>query len=171
MGYNFLVSLVFGGALSVTAEAISVKVLMDLNSLNTMLGAIIVAAGAIDDIFEVAFLGLVVVLGHGGGLFDLALIPVQLAVFFVVAYISFKVISKVLHHMEENGDDETELQIQTAHKTQTHKIFHKIRLSTRLSTDFSKHGSQIQSYAIMNLIKEIKRTGQSREQTLRQQAT
>ncbi len=109
MGYNLLTALVFGGALSVTAEAISVKVLMDLNSLNTRLGAIIVAAGAMDDIFEVTFLALVVVLGHGGSVFDLALIPLQLVAFVAIAYVSFRVISKVLHYMERNGDDETEL--------------------------------------------------------------
>ncbi len=109
LGYDFLPSLVFGGALSVTAEAISVKVLMDLGSLNTKLGAIIVSAGAMDDIFEVAFLALVVVLAHGGTWLNLVLIPVQLIVFVAIAFISFKGISKVLRYMEKNGDDETEL--------------------------------------------------------------
>ncbi len=109
MGYDFITALVFGGALSVTSEATKVKVLMDLDSINTRLGAIMVSAGAIDDVFEVTFLSLVVVLGHGGGLLDLALVPVQLIIFVAVAYISFRVISKALHYMERNGDDETEL--------------------------------------------------------------
>ncbi len=109
MGYDFLTSLVFGGALSVTSEATKVKVLMDLGSLNTRLGAIMVAAGAIDDIFEVVFLSLVVVLAHGGSLFDLALIPVQLVAFVIIAFVFFKVVSKVLRYMEDNGGDDTAL--------------------------------------------------------------
>lgn len=109
MGYDFLTALVFGGAISVTSEATKVKVLMDLGSLNTRLGAVMVAAGAIDDIFEVTFLSLVVVLAHGGTLLDLAMIPVQLIAFVFIAFIFFKVISKVLHYMEKNGGDDIEL--------------------------------------------------------------
>lgn len=109
MGYDFLTSLVVGGALSVTSEATKVKVLMDLNSLNTRLGAIMVAAGAIDDIFEVTFLSLVIVIAHGGSLLELALIPVQLLIFVIIAFVFFKGISKVLHYLENNGGDETEL--------------------------------------------------------------
>jgi len=109
MGYDFLTALVFGGALSVTSEATKVKVLMDMDSLDTRLGAIMVAAGAIDDVFEVTFLSLVVVLAHGGSLFELALIPVQLVVFVVIAFVFFKAISRVLHYLENNGGDDTEL--------------------------------------------------------------
>lgn len=109
MGYDFLTALVFGGALSVTSEATKVKVLMDLNCLNTRLGAIMVAAGAIDDVFEVTFLSVVVVLAHGGNLVDIAMIPVQLTIFIAIAFIFFKVVSKVLNHLENNGGDDTEL--------------------------------------------------------------
>lgn len=108
LGYDFITALVFGGALSVTSEATKVKVLMDLNSLNTRLGAIMVSAGAIDDIFEVAFLSLVVVLAHGGSLFDLAFVPVQLLIFLVVAFIFFKLTSRVIRHLEytpRRGDE------------------------------------------------------------------
>lgn len=109
LGYNFLTSLVFGGALMVTAEGTKVKVLMDVNSLDTKLGAVMLAAGAIDDIFEVLFLSFIVVLGHGGSLMELAIIPLQLLIFLVVAFIFFKAISKVLCYLERNTGDETEL--------------------------------------------------------------
>ncbi len=109
MGYDFLTALVVGGALSVTSEATKVKVLMDLNSLNTKLGAIMVAAGAIDDVFEVTFLSLVIVLAHGGSFIELALIPLQLAIFVIIAFVFFRAISKVLHYLENNHSDETEL--------------------------------------------------------------
>ena len=107
--YGFLAALIFGGALMVTAEGTKVKVLMDMNKLNTRLGAVMLAAGAIDDIFEVSFLALVVVMAHGGGFAELVRIPLELIVFVAVAFVSFKVISKVFHCLDKNGGDETEL--------------------------------------------------------------
>jgi len=107
--YGFMAGLIFGGALMVTSEGTNVKVLMDFNCLNTRLGAIMLAAGAIDDIFEVSFLALVVILAKGGSLFDLAMVPVEMIVFLVVAFIAFKVISKVLLHLDKKRGEETGL--------------------------------------------------------------
>jgi Kef-type K+ transport system membrane component KefB len=107
--YGFLSALIFGGAMMVTSEGTKVKVLMDLNSLNTRLGAVMLAAGAIDDIFEVLFLSLVVIFAKGGSLFDLAMIPVEIIIFLIIAYISFKVMSKVLQHLDKKPGEETGL--------------------------------------------------------------
>ncbi len=107
--YGFLAALIFGGAMMVTSEGTKVKVLMDLNSLNTRLGAVMLAAGAIDDIFEVLFLSLVVVFAQGGNLFQLAMIPVELIIFLVVAYISFKVISRALRYLDKIPGEDTGL--------------------------------------------------------------
>jgi len=105
--YGFLSALIFGGAMMVTSEGTKVKVLMDLNSLNTRLGAVMLAAGAIDDVFEVLFLSVVVVFAKGGSLFDLAMIPVEIIIFLIIAYISFKVMSKVLQHLDKKPGEET----------------------------------------------------------------
>jgi len=107
--YGFMAGIIFGGALMVTSEGTNVKVFMDFNCLNTRLGAITLAAGAIDDIFEVLFLALVVVLAKGGSIFDLAMVPVEMIIFLVVAFIAFKVISKVLQHLDKKNDEETGL--------------------------------------------------------------
>ncbi|HUV98148.1 MAG TPA: cation:proton antiporter [Candidatus Paceibacterota bacterium] len=107
--YGVLTAMIFGGALMVTSEATKVRVLMDLNSLNTRLGAVMVAAGAIDDVFEVLFLSIVIVMAKGGSYVDLARIPLEILVFVVIAFLSFKVISKVLHYVDRNSGDETEL--------------------------------------------------------------
>jgi Kef-type K+ transport system membrane component KefB len=108
-GYGWITALVFGGAMMVTSEATKVKVLMDLNSLNTHLGAIMLAAGAIDDIFEVLFLAFVAVIGRGGGLLDLAAIPVEIAVFVVVAFVFFKISSKIFGYLDKNGGNQAEI--------------------------------------------------------------
>lgn len=107
--YGWLAALVFGGAMMVTSEATKVKVLMDLNSLNTHLGAIMLAAGALDDIFEVLFLALVAVIGRGGGLIELAAIPVEIVVFVVVAFAFFKVATKVFRYLDRNGGNRAEI--------------------------------------------------------------
>jgi len=107
--YGFMTALVFGGALMVTSEGTKVKVLMEMNSLNTRLGAVMLAAGAIDDIFEVLFLALVVVMGYGGSFLELARIPLDLVAFVAIAFVSLKIMSKVLHYLEKNGGDETAL--------------------------------------------------------------
>ena len=106
---GFLSALIFGGAMMVTSEGTKVKVLMDLNSINTRLGAVMLAAGAIDDIFEVLFLSIVVVFAKGGSLFDLAIIPVEIIIFLIIAYISFKVMSKVIQYLDKKPGEETGL--------------------------------------------------------------
>ena len=107
--YGWVTALVFGGAMMVTSEATKVKVLMDLNSLNTHLGAILLAAGALDDIFEVLFLALVAVIGRGGGLLELAAIPLEIAVFVVVAFLFFKLASRVFRYLDKNGGNQAEI--------------------------------------------------------------
>ena len=94
--YGYMTALVFGGAMMMTSEATKVKVLMDLNSLNTRLGATMLAAGAIDDVFEVFFLALVVAVAKGNELIQLATIPLEMVIFVVVAFVAFKVIDKVV---------------------------------------------------------------------------
>lgn len=93
----------------VTSEGTKVKVLCDLNSLNTRLGAVMLAAGAIDDIFEVLFLSVVVIFAKGGNLFDLAMIPVEIIIFLIIAYIAFKIMSKVLKHLDKKPGEQTGL--------------------------------------------------------------
>ncbi len=107
--YGLLTALIFGGAMMVTSEGTKVRVLMDLNSLNTRLGAVMLAAGAIDNVFEVLFLSLVVILAKGGSLFELAMVPAEIAIFIVIAFVSFKAISKTLHYLDKLPGEETEL--------------------------------------------------------------
>ncbi len=105
MGYSVIASLVFGGALSVTAEGTTVKVLMDSNMLNTKLGAITVSAGAIDDIFEVIFLSMVTVVGFGGSIYQLVYLPIEFLVFAAVTFILFRIVTNLLQRVERKETD------------------------------------------------------------------
>jgi Kef-type K+ transport system membrane component KefB len=106
LGYSVVASLIFGGALSVTAEGTTVKVLMDAGTLNTRLGAVIVSAGAIDDVFEVLFLSMVTIVGFGGSVFQLVYLPLEFLAFIAVAFILFKLVSRALQTVEKRGDVE-----------------------------------------------------------------
>lgn len=104
--HDLLTAIVFGGAMMVTSEGTKVKVLMDLNSLNTRLGAVMLSAGAIDDIFEVLFLAIVVAMSHGGNFVELLAIPFELIIFATVAFVAFKSISKVLPYLDKKGSED-----------------------------------------------------------------
>jgi Kef-type K+ transport system membrane component KefB len=106
LGYSVVAALIFGGALSVTAEGTTVKVLMDANALNTRLGAVIVSAGAIDDVFEVLFLSMVTIIGFGGSVVQLIYLPVEFLTFIALAFILFKLTSRGLRAIEQKGDVE-----------------------------------------------------------------
>ncbi|MCK4491709.1 MAG: cation:proton antiporter, partial [Candidatus Altiarchaeales archaeon] len=71
LGYGDIPALILGAALSITAEGTKTAVLTEFNVLKTRLGAIMLGAGALDDIFEVIFIAAVVVLAHGSGILEI----------------------------------------------------------------------------------------------------
>ncbi len=105
IGYNPTTAMVFGGALAVTAGGTIVGVLMDSNVLNTRLGAIFVAAGTIDDLFEIFLLSLIVMWIHGESILEMALLPLQFLAFVFFSFALFKVLSKILYYFRKNGND------------------------------------------------------------------
>ena len=105
MGYSVTAATVFGGALAVTAGGTIVGVLMDLNVLNTRLGAIFVAAGTIDDLLEVILLSIIAMLIHGESILEVAYLPLQLLAFVAISFALFKTMSKILDYFKRNGGD------------------------------------------------------------------
>ncbi len=101
LGYDFLSSLIFGGALCVTAEATKAKVLLDLKKLNTKLGAIMIGAGAVDDIFEVFFLSIVTILAFGKGVEELVFFPFEIIIFGVISFFFFYLLKKIVKYTEK----------------------------------------------------------------------
>jgi len=103
LGYSIIASVIFGGALSVTAEGTTVKVLMDAGAVDTRLGALVVSAGTIDDIFEVSLLSLVTVVGFGGGYSQLIYLPVEFIAFVIAAYLAFRIMRWILGVVDGRG--------------------------------------------------------------------
>jgi len=104
LGYNLTVAIVFGGALAVTAGGTIVGVLMEFNACNTKLGAIFVAAGTIDDVLEVFLLSIIVMMIQGENLTQLALLPIEIALFIIISFLLFKLMAKILPHFRLRGD-------------------------------------------------------------------
>jgi len=98
-------SLVFGIALAVTSEGTKVKVLMDLNALDTRLGAIMVGAGAFDDLIEILGLSFVTALAQTGSTEELVMLPLNLLVFAFLFFLLAKVISRLLKYVERKETD------------------------------------------------------------------
>jgi len=104
LGYNLTVAIVFGGALAVTAGGTIVGVLMEFNACNTKLGAIFVAAGTIDDVLEVFLLSIIVMMIQGENLTQLALLPIEIALFIIISFLLFKLMAKILPQFRLRGD-------------------------------------------------------------------
>lgn len=107
--YGVLTALVFGVVLMVTSEATNVKVLMDLNSLDTHLGAVMTAAGMVDNIFVIIFLEVLAGIWRGGGVKEIVMLQIQLILFITVSYAFFKIVSNLFRYMERKKSNQTEL--------------------------------------------------------------
>lgn len=64
LGWGWKVALVLGACLSVTAEGTKVAILIETDKLNTKIGNIMLGAGILDDIFEILFLSIILILSH-----------------------------------------------------------------------------------------------------------
>jgi Kef-type K+ transport system membrane component KefB len=85
--YRFAQALFVGTALSITAVPVAIRVLMDLDRLNSRAGQVIVSAAVFDDVLSLILLAvLIAVIKTGGlpGVAGIALLVFQAAVFFGV---------------------------------------------------------------------------------------
>ncbi len=111
MGFSITTSVIIGIALSVTAEGTNIAVLLQMGKLKTRLGTILLSAGILDDVFEILFLSIVLVLAHQGGSRGLLLFPVKLAIFIAIMWVASLLIPKVLKHFERVGKEITTFNI------------------------------------------------------------
>ncbi|MFH1590420.1 MAG: cation:proton antiporter [archaeon] len=95
IGYSTIVSLILGICLSLTAEGTTLKVLLDMNVLNTKVGTTILGAGIIDDIFEVIFLSIILIISHES-IEKLIWFPIKLVAFIILVYVIFKLMPTLL---------------------------------------------------------------------------
>jgi len=100
LGYDWTISLVIGGALSVTAEGTITTVLVSQDLINTRIGTYILGAGIIDDIVEVLLISFVSFLAlKGSNHSELVILPdplmnfsVLLILFAVTSFLIVKIV-------------------------------------------------------------------------------
>ncbi|MFH1850221.1 MAG: cation:proton antiporter [archaeon] len=106
LGYNNAVAIIVGACLSVTAEAVALDILKELNMMKTRIGRIIIEAGLFDDIVEILLVGGLITFIHSAklstGLTEtIFIICFDLSMFFILVYLSkFIVIPLVLGFAE-----------------------------------------------------------------------
>jgi Kef-type K+ transport system membrane component KefB len=105
IGQSLMVAFVLGACLSLTSEATKSIALMQRNALKTKLGEIMIMAGTVDNIFELLFLSLLLVLVGTGGVRSLVLLPLEIIGFFVAAFIALKLIPRFMGLFEPWSED------------------------------------------------------------------
>ena len=133
LGYSDLIALIVGACLSITAEGTKAMVLIELDKLNTRVGEIMMAAGAMDDITGVLFLSTILVLVQEGrelsflgsflsvnispfqeihqsfgNLFHFIIFPMELFIFVVLAYITFKIFPRIITNIQMEKSENSE---------------------------------------------------------------
>lgn len=87
MQVGLLESVIMAICLAISAEAITLDILMEYGMLNTAVGALIMEAGMIDDILGVLSLAVVIGVVEGGGISGIMSIPGDFMTFILVSYV------------------------------------------------------------------------------------
>lgn len=99
-GYSNIIGFVTGACFSLSAEGTSLKLLMDMKVLNTRVGMIILGAGILDDVLEVIFLSIVLVLTNKVAT-SLTILPLKLALFVIIVYVTYKFFPFILNIIQK----------------------------------------------------------------------
>lgn len=106
LGYTWTTSFVLGTSLAVTAEGTKISILLELKKLKTKLGSIMLGAGILDDVFEVLFLSIVIVLAQDGNLAkEFYLFPLKIILFVIVTFFAYKFIPLLIQKIESEKSE------------------------------------------------------------------
>lgn len=97
LGYDWKGAFLVGIVLGVTAEEIATKVYLELDILDTRVGATTVLAAVVDDVIEVVALAMAIALITVGTLSELVTtFPIAVALFFVISYSLSHLVAKMM---------------------------------------------------------------------------
>ncbi len=94
-----IVAAVVGACLSLTAEGTTLAMLIELNALNTRLGAIILGSGILDDVFEVFFLSALLIFVNKSS--NLLLMPIYIFIFVVIVLLIWKLVPGIIRKIQK----------------------------------------------------------------------
>jgi Kef-type K+ transport system membrane component KefB len=87
LGFDTLTAVIVGICIAISAEAVTLDILVEYDLLTTTLGTTIMEAGMIDDLLGVLSLSAVIGVVQGGGLRGVASLPGEFMTFILVSYI------------------------------------------------------------------------------------
>ncbi|RJQ15813.1 cation:proton antiporter [Candidatus Woesearchaeota archaeon] len=103
LGFELITCFVVGAALALTSEGTTIVVLNEVKKLRSKVGTIILGAGILDDVFEILFLSILVIIVQKGISSELAAFPFKIVVFVMVVFIIFKLIlPRLISHALKN---------------------------------------------------------------------
>jgi len=95
LGFDSLTAVIIGICLAISAEAVTVDILVEYNMLNTSIGTTMMEAGMIDDLLGIFSLTAVIAVVQGGGLDNLRVMVGDFFIFIFLAYIlGFLILSR-----------------------------------------------------------------------------
>ncbi|MCD6590213.1 cation:proton antiporter [Candidatus Woesearchaeota archaeon] len=108
LGYDWLLSILLGGALAVTAEGTTTTVLISEKALNTKIGTYIIGAGIVDDVVEVILVSIVSIMVAEAteiqflsGIPHTSLFPLFIILFIVLVFLIVKLIPVILRYVSK----------------------------------------------------------------------
>ncbi len=97
LGYSLTTGFVLGACMAVTAEGTKVAILLEMKKIKTRLANIMLGAGILDDIFEILFLGIIVMMARGATTNNhILLIFSKFLAFILFIYASFKLVPHLI---------------------------------------------------------------------------
>jgi Kef-type K+ transport system membrane component KefB len=87
LGFKTLTAVLAGICLAISAEAVTIDILMEYNLLKTTLGTTLMEAGMIDDLLGVLSLTAVIGVVEGGGVRSITSLPGEFMTFILISYI------------------------------------------------------------------------------------
>lgn len=105
LSYDTLAAIVVGACLSITAEGTTLKVLMDMDQLNTKIGTIILGAGILDDVLEVFLLAILLIIVQNPSIqstnwTSVAFFPFMVVAFVLVCLILFRFVPRLMRFIQ-----------------------------------------------------------------------
>ncbi len=89
LGFHLFEALAIGAMLSITSEGTKAMILLEYNKLKSKVGSIMIGASITDDVLEIIFLSIVVIMAHEGNIHSLIYFPIKLLLFVGLIWIMF----------------------------------------------------------------------------------
>lgn len=105
MKWDVPTAVVLGATLAVTAEGTTAALLLELKKITSRVGTVMLETGIMDDVFEIIFLTIVLILSHQSSSQNIYLFPIKAVLFVGIAWLSLRYIPRLIKLVRKEKDD------------------------------------------------------------------